>query len=117
MHNLQQLQINEQNREGFCLDSLLYYCRAFFMGDSMISKLIKRILEKLECNLRDLERYSEIEYSILWRMLNHDQTPTHWEVQQLEKVLSEKTDYKQSYIDKRLHKYKAGVYGYIKGNR
>jgi hypothetical protein len=50
-------------------------------------------------------------------MLNQDQTPTDWEVQQLEKVLSEKTDYKQSYIDKRLHKYKAGVYGYIKGNR
>ena len=32
-------------------------------------------------------------------------------------MLSEKTDYKQSYIDKRLNKYKAGVYGNIKGDR
>jgi predicted transcriptional regulator len=83
----------------------------------MISNLIKTILKKLECNLTDLERYSGIEYSILWRMLNHNQDPTDWEIQQLEKVLSEKTDYKQSYIDKRLNKYKAGVYGNIKGDR
>jgi predicted transcriptional regulator len=83
----------------------------------MISKLIKTILNKLECNLTDLAKYSEIEYSILWRMLNHNQDPTDWEIQQLEKVLSEKTDYKQSYIDKRLNKYRAGVYGNIKGDR
>jgi predicted transcriptional regulator len=83
----------------------------------MISNLIKTILKKLECNLTDLERYSGIEYSILWRMLNHNQDPTDWEIQQLERVLSEKTDYKQSYIDKRLNKYKAGVYGNIKGDR
>jgi predicted transcriptional regulator len=83
----------------------------------MISKLIKTILNKLECNLTDLEKYSGIEYSILWRMLNHNQDPTDWEIQQLEKVLSEKTDYKQSYIDKRLNKYRAGVYGNIKGDR
>tara|TARA_Y100000114_G_scaffold100404_1_gene93557 strand:- start:264 stop:518 length:255 start_codon:yes stop_codon:yes gene_type:complete len=84
----------------------------------MISNLIKLILKKLECNLRDLERYTEIEYSILWRMLNHNQDPTSWEIQQLEKVLSEKTNYKQSYIDKRLKKYKTGVYdGNIKRNR
>lgn len=84
----------------------------------MISRLIKRILKKLECNLRDLERYSGIEYSILWRMLNHNQNPSDWEIQQLERLLSEKTDYKQSYIDKMLNKYKAGVYyGNIKGNR
>ena len=84
----------------------------------MISNLIKTILKKLECNLTDLERYSGIEYSILWRMLNNNQDPTDWEIQQLEKVLSEKTDYKQSYIDKRLKKYKAGVYyGNIKGDR
>ena len=50
-------------------------------------------------------------------MLNNNQDPTDWEVQQLEKVLSEKTDYKQSYINKRLNKYKAGVYGNIKGDR
>jgi hypothetical protein len=74
-------------------------------------------LNKLECNLTDLEKYSGIEYSILWRMLNHNQDPTDWEIQQLEKVLSEKTDYKQSYIDKRLNKYRAGVYGNIKGDR
>jgi len=83
----------------------------------MISRLIKRILKKLECNLTDLERYSGIEYSILWRMLNNNQDPTDWEVQQLERVLSSKTDYKQSYIDKTLRKYKAGVYGNIKGDR
>ncbi len=62
----------------------------------MISKLIKTILNKLECNLTDLEKYSGIEYSILWRMLNHNQDPTDWEIQQLEKVLSEKTDYKKT---------------------
>ena len=47
----------------------------------MISRLIKRILKKLECNLTDLERYSGIEYSILWRMLNNNQDPTDrdWE--------------------------------------
>ena len=83
----------------------------------MISKLIKTILKKLECNLTDLEKYSGIEYSILWRMLNHNQDPTDWEIQQLEKVLSEKTDYKQSYIDKRLNKYRTGVYANIKGDR
>ncbi len=53
----------------------------------MISKLIRTILKKLECNLTDLERYSGIEYSILWRMLNNNQDPTDWEVQQLEKVI------------------------------
>ena len=84
----------------------------------MISRLIKRILKKLECNLRDLERYSGIEYHTLWRMLNNNQDPTDWEVQQLERVLSSKTDYKQSFIDKTLRKYKAGVYhGNIKGDR
>jgi|TARA_R100000231_G_scaffold46886_2_gene40321 predicted transcriptional regulator len=83
----------------------------------MISNLIKTILKKLECNLIDLERYSGIEYSILWRMLNNNQDPTDWEIQQLEKVLSKKTDYKQSYIDKRLKKYKDRNHANIKGDR
>ena len=82
----------------------------------MISNLIKRILKKLECNLKDLERYSEIEYSVLWRMLNYNQTPTDKQISKLERVLKEKTDYKIEYINRQLKKYKAGVYENIKGD-
>lgn len=83
----------------------------------MISKLIKRILHKLQCNLRDLEKYSDIEYFILWRMLNHNQHPTSEQVLKLEKVLKEKTDYKIEYINRQLNTYKAGVYANTKGDR
>ena len=50
-------------------------------------------------------------------MLNYNQTPTDKQISKLERVLTEKTDYKIEYINRQLNKYKAGVYGNIKGDR
>lgn len=82
-----------------------------------MNKLIISILEKSQCTLSNVAEYTGIDYGILWRMKNQNQTPTEWEIEQLERFLKEKTDWKITYINRRFNKYKkAGKNEYIKGD-